>query len=173
MGRYAWEKIKGHHPVETLLGADIWERQLCVFLHGDKSNPILWGEFNGQIVPAETKWKIVSTEVCRRRQRVVGSYSPALEVKLLKLQKHVKWDKVFSNCLHHRLMLQDEDFPSEKGSKRFDVLSLQGMKDAQPIQRAGFDYDDPDFWNSVDDYVAETMKRTGHSAAPKPLVQRV
>merc|ERR1712113_1200869 len=130
---------------------------------GDKSNPILYAELCGQILPEATQWKIISTEVCRTRQRVTGSYSPALEVKLLKMQPYERWAKVFTNCFHHRLMLQDDDYVTEKGSKRFDLASLPGMADARAIQRSGFDMADPDFWDCVEGYVSETMKRTGHS----------
>jgi len=161
--RWRWEDLKQQAPTELLLGADIWEREVCIFLQGDKQNPILWGELGGFCVPHLTTWRIVSVESSRPRQQTLGSSSPALEV-ILHRADNVKWDKIFTTCVQHRLMVKDPGDVSE------DPERWEGLKDVPNLRRSGYDINHPDFWSYVEDYVTDTMSRTGHSSLPKKLV---
>jgi len=161
--RWKWEDLKQRVPLEKLLAADIWERELCIFLRGDKSNPIVWGELAGSCSPEETTWRLVSAEALRSRQQMLGSYTPALLVTLVKARP-VKWNKVFTTCVQHRLMVEDPGDQSE------DPKRFEGLKDAPHLRRTGFDLDSADFWSYVDSYVEDTMRRIGHSTLPKKLV---
>merc|ERR1712048_246833 len=159
--KWAFEEIKNKYPLESVLAADISEQEVMIFIQGDKLNPILYGKLAGRCIPEQTRWKMTSSEKCRVRQVNPGGCSPALEVKLVKETGEV-WASVFSNCIQHRLMIQEL---TEDGPKRFE-----GLNDADILRRGGYDLNEPDFWSYVDQYVNETMKKTGNSTAPRKLV---
>jgi len=161
--RWQYEELKARLPVETLFAADVWQRQVCIFFRGDKQNPILLGELAGTCVPWATTWRLMSAEAMRKQQAELGSYSPALEVRLEKAQPRGKWERIFSEAVQHPLMAKDAAAPGAPARH-------QGLAGAQTLRRSGFDLDSEDFWGHVDDYVNDTMRRMGHSTAPRRVI---
>jgi len=159
----AYEKVKARVPLECLLGADVREKELCVFFIGDKQNPIIWADLSHEVDVEMTTWFIQSTEEYRKRQFELGTYSPTLVIKLKKVVPQ-PWGKIFGKkCLQHKLMLKD--FKNPQNPERFE-----GMDGADTFMRAGYDLDSEDFWGYVDLYSREMMKSMGHSTAPRKLV---
>jgi len=160
--RGAFQRFRQRNPLEKLLAADVWHNAVCIFFQGDKQNPILWGELSGHCLPYQTTWRITSSEPMRKRQDNSALFSPCLEIKIGKAD-HSKgeWPAIFGQCVQARLMAKTW----EPGQPRFE-----GLSSAITARRAGYDLQDPDFWSLVDNYAHETMKKTGHSTAPRKLV---
>jgi len=160
--RSAFYELRQRHPLEKVFAVDVWENALCIFLQGDKQNPIVWGELNGPCLPYHTTWRLSSSESMRRRQDDNTLVSPSLEVRIRKAPgARGPWPQIFGQCVQARLMAK----PWEQGAPRFE-----GLPDVATARRAGYDLEDPDFWSLVNGYCHETIKKTGHSTAPRKLV---
>lgn len=176
--RESFESIKRRIPVEALLAADVTEDSICIFLQGDKQNPILLGDLWGKCVVDRVSWRLVSAEALRSQQQDPSRYSPALELKLRKqvangaemvegqdgIPRPGRWKQVFRDCWHHRLL----SFGTEPETGPSRVRVPEGSK---VYLRSGYDLKDPDFWGHVNQYVKETLKRTGYLAPPQALLR--
>jgi len=160
--RHAFETLKSRMSLEKIVAVDVWQNWLCIFLQGDKLNPILWGELHGQCMPFLTSWHMASAEgKMRQRQNNFSLYSPVLEVRVRKsLGSQGIWPKPFAQCVQAKLMVQRW----YEGKPRFE-----GLPDVPTARRAGYDLDEPDFWDNVEEYCRETVKKIGHSTAPKAV----
>merc|ERR1719291_1239449 len=98
----------------------------------------------------------------RSLQDDVTLFSPCLQVRIPKADfSFGEWPNIFGQCVQARLM----EKTWEPGQPRF-----QGLRGVVTAKRAGYDLQEPDFWSLVDNYCYETMKKTGHSTAPRKLV---
>mmetsp|Transcript_1599 Transcript_1599/g.3928 ORF Transcript_1599/g.3928 Transcript_1599/m.3928 type:complete len:678 (-) Transcript_1599:69-2102(-) len=160
--RMTFLRFKHRMPLEKLFAADVWTSSLCIFLQGDKQNPILWGELAAPVLPYQTTWRLTSSEPMRRLQGDAAMFSPCLEIIIHKAPTAVgEWPEIFKQCVQAKLMVKSW----ERGQPRFE-----GLKGAITAKRAGYDLEEPDFWSLVDNYCHETMKKTGTSTAPRKLV---
>lgn len=159
--RIAWKQLTATMPLEKVFGVDVWRNHVCIFIQGDKSNPILWGELAGEVVPHHTSWSISSSDCMRRRQETPELFSPCLLVRLCKVTHDIgSWPTIFKDCVQAKLMVNGW----EKGCPRFE-----GLRDVPTARRTGHDAASPDFWSLVEGYCHETMKKSGHNTAPKPI----
>lgn len=160
--RVTWMQLKASLPLEKVFAVDVWERHICIFIQGDKSNPIVWGELAGQVNPHRTSWCFSSSDAMRRRQETPELFSPCLSVRVVKAPgSRGEWPKVFNECVQTKLMTKDW----ERGCP----TRFEGMAGVPTAHRAGYDLASSDFWSFVGDYCNETMKKTGHATAPKPM----
>lgn len=160
--RFAYDNMLARMPPEKLFAADIWPNHICIFLQGDKQNPIVWGELTSACNPLLTIWRLGTSEAMRRRQEKPSGYSPALIIRLRKAPgSEGEWPKIFSSCLQAKLMAKGW----EPGRPRYE-----GLPGTAIAPRAGYDLQSADFWSLVDGYCDETIKKTGYSTAPKKLM---
>ncbi|CAE8607989.1 unnamed protein product, partial [Polarella glacialis] len=97
-------------PLEELLAANVWEDEIVVFLRGDEQNPILAAELCGRCLPAESSWRLTTSDRYRSRQRDVAGPGHMLELVLRKHpQDQGSWTSLFKRCMQHRLMLRNYD----------------------------------------------------------------
>ncbi|CAE7346843.1 Ripk4 [Symbiodinium sp. CCMP2592] len=161
--RDRYERLCARYPLEALLAADVWSNAVSIFFQGDRSNPILFGELSGQVIPESSTWRMGSSDPMRRRQVAGDRYSPCLVVKLTKASRHPDvWKTVFKETWQHKLMVK------ELGP--FGPEHFEGMSGGKTYLRAGYNLDEPDFWANVDNYAFTTMKQSGYTSAPKKLV---
>ncbi|CAK9058583.1 unnamed protein product [Durusdinium trenchii] len=156
-----FEQMKVKYPLEALMAADVWPNAVCIFFRGDRMNPILWAEFDGQVEARSSNFRIGSSDPMRRRQAQGEMYSPCLLLRVSKIRQPGSWTKIFKEVWQHKLMVKEL---GPQGPQRFT-----GLPDGQTFLRAGYNLDDPDFWGNVDQYVASTMKQSGYTSAPKKL----
>ncbi|CAJ1363893.1 unnamed protein product, partial [Effrenium voratum] len=62
-----YERLRATYPLEAVFGADVWPNAVCIFFQGDRMNPILWGELDGQVQAMASTWRITSSDQMRRR----------------------------------------------------------------------------------------------------------
>jgi len=116
--------VQGIIPLEELLAADIFEDKVSIFLRGDEQNPVLWAALNGRCLPKESKWKLITSDAFRSRQRNPAAPGIALQIVVAKQKTNYgQWSKLFSSCLQHQLMLKNYDELEEL------VESLKGDED--------------------------------------------
>jgi len=156
-----FEELRARYPLEALMATDVWPNAVCIFFQGDRMNPILWAELDGQVEAMSSTFRISSSDPMRRRQAKGDLYSPCLTVRLTKIRDRGSWTRIFKEVWQHKLMIKEL---GPFGPERFD-----GLSGAQTFLRAGYNLDDPDFWGNVDHYVASTMKQSGCTSAPKKL----
>lgn len=102
--------VQGIIPLEELLAADIFEDRISIFLRGDEQNPVLWASLDGRCLPKESKWKLITSDAFRDRQRNPAAPGVALQIVLAKqTANYGHWPKLFSSCLQHQLMLKNYD----------------------------------------------------------------
>eukprot|EP00434_Breviolum_minutum_P018557 symbB.v1.2.016367.t1/scaffold1243.1/size129491/9 len=146
------------------MATDVWSNAVCIFFQGDRMNPILWAELDGQVEAMSSTFRISSSDPMRRRQAKGDLYSPCLIVRLTKIRERGSWTRIFKEVWQHKLMIKEL---GPFGPQHFD-----GLSGAQTFLRAGYNLDDPDFWGNVDHYVASTMKQSGCTSAPKKLAAK-
>jgi len=138
-------------PVEDLVGVDVWEKGVYAFVKGDELNPIIWVHLTGLCVPAETTWRITQCDSHRQLQKNPSAPSPALQIKLVKAKGHQgAWGKVYTDCYQHRLMVKDES----------TMERFEGLPDAVTCRRAGYDMEEPDFLDFLDQLEGDILTRT-------------
>ncbi|OLP81669.1 Receptor-interacting serine/threonine-protein kinase 4 [Symbiodinium microadriaticum] len=155
--RDRYERLCARYPLEALLAADVWSNAVTIFFQGDRSNPILFGELSGQVMPESSTWRMGSSDPMRRRQVAGDRYSPCLVVRLTKASRHPDaWKTVFKETWQHKLMVK------ELGP--FGPEHFEGMSGGKTYLRAGYNLDEPDFWANVDNYAFTTMKQSGYTS---------
>mmetsp|Transcript_16011 Transcript_16011/g.37928 ORF Transcript_16011/g.37928 Transcript_16011/m.37928 type:complete len:397 (-) Transcript_16011:35-1225(-) len=160
--RDRYERLRARYPLEALLAADVWSSSVCIFFQGDRGNPIICAELNGQVDAAATTWRLGTSDPMRRRQVAGDRYSPCLTVRMTK-QPGIgsDWSKIFKEIWQHKLMVKEL---GPFGPEHFD-----GLSGGKTFLRSGYNLDDPDFWANVDSYAFATMKQSGYTSAPKKL----
>mmetsp|Transcript_45743 Transcript_45743/g.106197 ORF Transcript_45743/g.106197 Transcript_45743/m.106197 type:complete len:552 (-) Transcript_45743:68-1723(-) len=154
--RFALDWAERELPYEDLLAADVWADGMYVFLLGDELNPLLWVEFDGTVVPEKTTWAITTTDKFRSRQRNPGDASPTLRIKCVKAPRSVgMWSSPFTWCGQTRLAYCDAD----------QSIRFEAMPGAYTLRRAGYDPEEPDFADFVEELLADVMGQTGHLSA--------
>jgi len=154
--RFALDWVERELPYEDLLAADVWETGMYIFLLGDELNPLIWVEFDGSIVPEKTTWAITTTDKFRSRQRNPGDASPTLRIRCVKAPRSVgTWSSPFAWCGQTRLAYSDAD----------QTARFEAMPGAFTLRRAGYDPEEPDFADFVEELLGDVMSQSGHLSA--------
>lgn len=191
------EYMQEKAPLEELLACDVVDDQVTVFLHGDDQNPIFMAELWGLCLPDETTWKMASSEAYRHRQNRLDLPCPALVVTIQKSPKTKgMWSKPFREFWQHELMVKNwdeveearqivdsaeawaEDGELDEEQQRYVEEARarldswrperwEGYPGGKTYMRMGKDFQDPHYWDNVEQFVEQAVDRQGTEGGAK------